>query len=222
MKNSILKTLLLSFTLILLTNISDAQSFVNSNSKKKAIMWSLGTGFSGAEMKGFSIVGFNVSAEAVKPFIFMGKNSSISFNVFFNVTTGSITEKKWEGNRNVNKESFEGFPTGLITLNFNAYALSSKVNRSRLGGTFGLGVLVLPNQRKMTILDSSGEPKDLYSGLFGPALVFGPSFKIGKSYLNIRFYGGMTMGSEIDELTFGGMSAMYVFGMKKKKVGGMR
>ena len=88
-----------------------------------------------------------------------------------------------------------------------------------LGGFLGVGLIALPS-KSYEKTKPGGEIVNVSTGMFGPAVMFGPRFRIGKVYMDLRVYGGTTIGEA--DLACGGLNLMFTFGMGKKKNFNMR
>jgi len=210
MKKKSYKLLLVSIIFLFGYNISNAQFSLN-NSEKTAFMYAVGGGASVVTASSYSLTGGNISFEIRKPFHTLGKNSNFSANLLLAANMG--TERK-DG-----EDKFGFMPTGLLSLNFNSHSQSSLAAKNSFGGFLGVGLLFVPSM-KIESEDYDGNIISEETGMFGPAVTFGPRFKLGDSFLDLRFYGGVTFGEK--DMTYGGVNVMFTLGMGKKKRHSMR
>jgi len=197
--------LIVSFLLLFVSNTAKAQ-FANNNSEKRAFMLSIGGGGSGFD-GAYSMMGGNLMFEVRKPIAVIGKNFSLTTNFSLSLVFG---------NRTINKVSkFAMTPTGMLTLNLNAYSQATMANKNLLGIFLGAGVLILPKKEVTKVNRMTGDEVTETTGMLGPAITFGPRFRMGSSFLDLRVYGGITMGEA--ELTYGGLNIMFTLGMGAKK-----
>ncbi len=200
-----INVLILSILLLFISHAAKAQ-FANNNKEQRSFILAVGGGgaiFDGA----YSMIGGDLMFEVRKPIAIIGKNFSLSTNLSVSMAFG---------NRTINKvEKFASIPTGMLTLNLNAFSQATKVNKNLLGVFLGAGLLFLPKKEVSKTDRFTNTTIVQTTGMVGPAVVFGPRFRLGSSFLDLRLYGGITMGEA--ELTYGGINIMFTLGMGQKK-----
>lgn len=203
MKVAYLKLLVLGFVLLLMSQNTVLAQFSTNNKDGKKIMFAMGVGLSGGEMDRSEIYGGNIMLELRKPFWKIGQD----YNLSLNITASALFGSKSEGGTS----EFAFLPVFLPSITFNAFSQASKKNKNMLGGFLGVGALILPGSQKTTKnTDGTVTTKD---GIFGPAILFGPRFRIGKTYMDMRIYGGFTTAESV----YGGLNFMFTMGMNKKR-----
>ncbi len=196
------KLLIVSVILLFSSQIANAQ-FSNNKKKGKDLFYAIGCGISGGEANGSSIYGGNLTFESRKPFWIFAQNYSMSVDISLSTLIGT-TEGK-----------FAILPVGFTMLSINAFSQSTKIRKNRFGGFLSLGVMIIPGAKKTHTDLITGETTT-QSGMFGPAVSMGPRFRLGKTYMDFRLYGGVTTS----EVAYGGLNIMFTLGMKSKKRGG--
>ncbi|MBN2669275.1 MAG: hypothetical protein JXR60_08600 [Bacteroidales bacterium] len=207
MKKSILKlSVLLSIVLWMLPQISNAQF---SASKRADIMplFALGGGISGGQMGNADMYGGNIMLEVRIPISKIGSSSNFSVNLTGSAMFGNKSE------RSVSQFLF--LPVIMPNLSINLYSQSSKKAKNAFGGFLGIGAMYFPGDEK-TVKDKEGN-ESIERGGFGVALLGGPRFRLGKSYMGLRFFGGITTIGSV----YGGMNLMFTVGMDRKRNMGM-
>jgi len=197
---------------IFMVTTASAQ-FASSAKRERAIMVAVGAG-GGMREAGNSAMGANLMVELRKPIAVIASHYSVSVNLMASALIGKTADT-----RDAKGESVF-FPNALLTLNFNAYSQATKMATNALGIYVGAGLLVAPRQTIEKKDVFTGEVVSVTSGLLGPAVSFGPRFRLGRSYMDLRVYGGLIMGDA--EVTYGGLNLMFTLGMGKKKIHGMR
>jgi hypothetical protein len=205
MKDLLSRVWILIIAIFLLTNLTANAQFASNDGKKSKFMFAMGGGVGMAEMSGYSMLGGNIALELRKPLSHMGRNVSLSANL---AVIGAF------GNATVNQETkFDFLPASMLTLNINAGSQASPVAKNAFGGFLGVGLMVMAP--KTVEYERFGESVSNTAGAAGPAIQFGPRFRAGKTYMDFRLYGGLTFGGDT-EMTFGGASLMFTFGMNQK------
>ncbi len=202
MSSNIHKLLIVVILFFFTSQVVNAQ-FANNKKKGKDLFYAIGAGVSGGEADGSSIYGGNLTFEARKPFWIFAQNYSMSVDVSMSLLLGSSEEK------------FAMLPVGFTMVSINAFSQSTKIRKNRFGGFLSLGMMIIPGAKKTHTDILTGETTT-QSGMFGPAISMGPRFRVGKTYMDFRLYGGMTTS----EVAYGGFNLMFTLGMKSKKRGG--
>ncbi|GEM_PF-2454396 len=193
--------------MFLLPKHADAQ-FSAMKKDSRPLLVAVGGGVTFGEMTGLTMLGGNLTFEARLRLAQMGRNFSITSNATVIMSFGSATVNK--------SDKFLFIPSGLITLNINAFSQATAKSKNKFGGFLGIGLLVLNPQEGYS--SSKGEQ---ISSAVGPGVMAGPRFRAGGSFIDVRVFGGMTMGGD-SEFTYGGINMMWTLGMGGKRIGGMQ
>lgn len=205
MKMNGYKLLTLSIVLFFFSINANAQ-FASSKKKGKDLIVAIGGGV-GISEGGATLTGGNVMLELRKPFVVFQNNYSITANLMATASFGSSKEKGEDA-------TFGAVPAGIAAVCFNAYGQSTRIAKNFLGGYIGAGLIFTPSQ------NVERRNETLSTGMFGPAVLLGPRVRIGNMYLDLRLYGGTTVGDVSS--TFGGVNVLFTLGMGKKKNFNMR
>ncbi len=188
--------------LLFLATTANAQ-FVNNKHKKSRLVFAVGGGVSVVDFSRMNMLGGNIMVEARKPIYHFGKRTSLTLNLTLMTGLGNqaITGEK---------EKFVALPAGLLTLNINAFSQATRASKELLGGFLGAGILVMPSYS--ITYDKEGKSITEESGVVGPAVMMGPRFRIGKTFMGLRMFGGILFDGDKD-LTYAGLNLMFTFGM---------
>ncbi len=197
--------------LLFVTTNANAQ-FANNKHKKGRLFFAVGGGASVVDFSRMNMLGGNIMVEGRKPLFHFGKSASLTLNF---TLTASL------GNRSITGEEdkFAFLPAGLVTLNINAFSQATKVSKELFGGFLGAGLLVMPDYS--ITYDKYGIDVTERSGVAGPALMIGPRFRLGNTFMGLRAFGGILFGGD-KELTYAGLNLMFTLGMNSSGHRGMR
>lgn len=205
MKINAFKLLTLSIVLFFFSINANAQ-FASNKKKGKDLIVAIGGGV-GISEGGATLTGGNIMFELRKPFLVFQNDFSLTANFIATASLGSSKEKGEDA-------TFGAVPAGIAAVSFNAYSQSTRIAKNLLGGYVGVGLIVTPSQ------DVTKRTGTVSTGMFGPAVLLGPRFRIGNMFLDLRLYGGTTVGDA--SLTFGGVNVLFTLGMGRKKMHNMR
>ena len=205
MKFNLNRALILSIIILFSTYSANAQ-FANNNRQKTALMFAVGGGLGIFEGPA-SLMGANVTVELRKPLKTFGKDYSLTANFSGSATFGSLVQGSGDGVSTM-------APTSMLSLNFNAFSQATKISRNAFGGFLGIGMFfTTPMTQDKTIINDDGQEvtETQRTGMIGPAVVMGPRFKLGRTYMDLRMHIGVVMSNP--SLMNAGLNLMFTFGM---------
>jgi len=208
----LINILIVSLLILTSSHTANAQ-FANSKKKGKDLMVAVGGGVSVADAGSYSLMGGNLTFELRKPIVLFAQNYSLSVNLLGSAIMGNASQTGQDS-------KFDFIPTGIISLNLNAYSQATKVAKNTFGGFLGVGLMIMPS-KTIDKRNLDGTYSSIKTGVMGPVFLFGPRFRVGKSFLDLRVYGGTAFGGDT-EMVNAGLNLMFTFGMGKTKRHGMQ